>query len=55
MYQSETGINPTESHCLGINLVPVEHRDVDVDLMQPGIWQTRRNFTLAELEELGMV
>lgn len=53
MYQSETGINPTESHCLGINLVPVEHRDVDVDLMQPGIWQTRRNFTLAELEELG--
>ncbi|HHH9441236.1 TPA: ParB/RepB/Spo0J family partition protein [Pseudomonas aeruginosa] len=53
MYQSEARVSPETSQCLGINKVPVEFRDVDVDLMHPGVWQTRRNFTLAELEELG--
>lgn len=53
MYQSEARITPETSECLGINMVPVEHRDVDVDLMHPGVWQTRRSFLPAELEKLG--
>lgn len=53
MYQSESGIDPVESTCLGINRVPVEHRNVDVDLLHPGPWQTRRSFAADDLEELG--